>query len=392
MKILLLHNNYQQKGGEDSVLENEYQLLKQENSVEKLLFNNDNIKSSFDKLKIGVSSLYNYKSSKLLEQKIDEFKPDIIHVHNFFPIASPSIFYVAQQLNIPIVMTLHNYRLICPNALLFKDNEICEKCINKTFPIDGVVNGCYRDSKVQTLSLALMSFFHKKVKTWNNKVDKYITLTNFAKEKILHSSLNLNSKQIVVKPNFVEDYGYSYEKEDYFIFIGRLSIEKGINLLLDTFKKNNKKLLIIGGGSLEKEVLTASDSHENITYLGFQGKEFIIEKLTKAKALIFSSIWYEGMPMTILESFSTGTPVLVPNIGGPNEMIENNVNGLIYDANNVNSLIQSINTLLDKNDEDYKEMCINARESYLEAYSPSKNYEYLMNIYKEVIDAKSYNN
>lgn len=391
MKILLIHNSYQQKGGEDSVFENEYKLLKEKNNVEKLLFNNDNIKSSFNKLKVGFNSIANSNSAKILEEKIKEFNPDIIHVHNFFPIASPSIFYVAQNMNIPIVMTLHNYRLICPNALLFKNNEVCEKCINKSFAIDGVLNGCYRESKVQTFSLAFMSYIHKKRKTWNNKVNKYIALTKFAKNKILNSSLNLNENQIIVKPNFVEDNGFDYHKEDYFLFVGRLSIEKGIELLLKSFEKNDKKLLIIGGGPLEAMVKESVQKNTNIKYLGFQNKDFIIEKLKKAKALIFTSIWYEGMPMTILESFSTGTPVIAPNIGGPNEIVQDHINGLIYEANNLSSLSNKIDILAYDN-KMHKQLCLGARKSYEQRYSLDKNYELLMNIYKEVIDEKKENN
>ncbi len=392
MKILLIHNTYQQKGGEDSVFENEYKLLNEKNIVEKLLFNNNDIKSPLDKLKVGFNSIYNKNSAKIVKEKIEEFNPDIIHVHNFFPVASPSIFYSANQFNIPIVMTLHNYRLICPNALLFHNNKICEKCINKSFAINGVLNGCYRESKVQTFALAFMSYIHKKRKTWNNRVDKYIALTNFAKDKILNSSLNLDKNQIIVKPNFVEDNGFDYDKEEYFLFIGRLSIEKGIELLLRSFENSNKKLLIIGGGPLETIVKESVKKNTNIKYLGFQNKKFIIDKLKKAKALIFTSIWYEGMPMTILESFSTGTPVIAPNIGGPNEIVKDYINGLIYKANNLNSLSTKID-MLASNSNIHKQLCLEARNFYEQKYSVKKNYEFLINIYKEVIsDEKKENN
>ncbi len=391
MKILLIHNSYQQKGGEDSVFENEYRLLKEKNTVEKLLFNNDNIKSSFDKLKIGVNSISNSRSAKSVEERIKEFNPDIIHVHNFFPIASPSIFYVAKNMNIPIVMTLHNYRLICPNALLFKNNEICEKCVNKLFAMDAVLHGCYRESKVQTFALALMNYIHKKRKTWNTKVDRYIALTKFAKNKILNSSLGLDENQIIVKPNFVEDNGFEYDKEDYFLFVGRLSIEKGIELLLKSFEKNGKKLLIIGGGPLEAMVKESVQKNTNIKYLGFQNKDFIIEKLKKAKALIFTSIWYEGMPMTILESFSTGTPVIAPNIGGPNEIVQDHINGLIYEANNLSSLTSKVN-MLGSDNKMHRQLCLGARKSYEHRYTVAKNYELLMNSYEGVINEKTKSN
>jgi len=385
MKILLVHNTYQHKGGEDSVFENEYQLLKNHHhQVEKLFFSNDGIHSVLDKLKVGIASIYNLKSGQLLQQKIIEFQPDIIHVHNFFPVASPALFYVANKLNVPIVMTLHNYRLICPNALLFRENEICEKCIQKSFAIDGVINGCYRDSKIQTFALALMSYIHKKKNTWNTKVDQYIPLTNFAKQKMLSSSLGLQQNQLTVKPNFVEDFGFDYEKEDYFLFVGRLSLEKGIDLLLEVFQNSDKKLLIIGGGPLEEKVKKASKVNNNIIYLGFREKAFIINKLQKAKALLFSSIWYEGMPMTIIESLSTGTPVIAPNIGGPNEIIQDNINGLIYQVNDLKSIQEKIENIL-TNKKNHKQLCRGARKSYEDFYTPEKNYQDLLQIYRNVV-------
>ncbi len=388
MNILLIHNTYQQKGGEDSVLENEYQLLKEKNTVEKLLFNNEDIKSSFDKLKTGFNSIYNKNSAKIVEEKIKEFSPDIIHVHNFFPIASPSIFYVANKLNIPIVMSLHNYRLICPNALLFKNNEICEKCVNKSFAIDAVLHGCYRESRVQTFALALMSYVHKKRKTWNTKVDKYIALTEFAKEKILNSSLGLDESQIVVKPNFVIDNGFELEKEEYCLFVGRLSKEKGIDVLLNTFQNSERKLLIIGTGPMLETVKEYSKEYSNIEYLGFQSIDFIIDKLKKAKALIFTSIWYETFGMTIIEAFSCATPVIAPNLGAPGELVLDGYTGFIYKAGDSIELHSSIEQLYIQ-PEMYTQLCKNARKDFLEKYTKEKSYDYLMKIYQDVINGKT---
>ena len=391
MRILIIHNKYQQRGGEDSVFENESSLLKKYgNSVEQLIFSNEEIDSPISKIKAGISSIYNKSSAKKLDNKIQIFKPDIIHVHNFFPIASPSIFYESQKHNIPIVMTLHNYRLICPNALLFRDGKVCEECINKEFAISGVMNGCYRDSKLQTFALATMSYLHKKTKTWENRVDKYIALTNFAKNKILNSSLKLKEKQITVKPNYVNDHGFELNKDDYLIFIGRLSKEKGVDILLNAFKNSKRKIVIIGSGPMKDIVEEYSKNYQNIEYLGFQQMDVIIQKLKKAKALIFTSVWYEGMPMTILESLSTGTPVISTDIGGPAEIITNNKTGLIYKVGDVEDLQNSIEKLYSDNDF-FKNLCINARKEFEDKFSEKQNYQQLINIYKEVIDEKKSN-
>lgn len=388
MKILLIHNQYQHRGGEDTVLESELKLLKKNGEiVDTLIFNNDAINSVINKVKFGLYSFYNIESAELLEDKINKFSPDIIHVHNFFPIASPSLFYVANKMKVPIVMTLHNYRLICPNAMFFREGEVCESCISKSFAIDGVIHGCYRNSKVQTLFLASMIWFHKIKNTWYSRVDRYIVLTNFAKNKFLTSSLKLANQKIVIKANFVEDRGFDFNKEDYCLFVGRLSEEKGIDVLLEAFKDSERKLVIIGTGPLVGKVEKYSEKYTNIEYLGFQSIEIIIEKLKKAKALIFTSIWYEGMPMTILESFSAGTPVICVDIGGPAEVVENKFTGLIYKAGDIKDLQNKVDWMYEHTDS-HKLFCENAHKEYISKYSEDVNYIQLMNIYKDVIDEK----
>jgi glycosyltransferase involved in cell wall biosynthesis len=389
VKILIIHNKYKQKGGEDQVVENEYKLLKKNgNEVEVIYFTNENIKENmFSKIQTFKNGIYNTTSKKIVKEEIDKFQPDIIHIHNFFPIASPSIFFLANKMKIPIVMTLHNYRLICPNALLLKENDTCEVCINKTFPIDGVLNRCYRNSFLQTFALASIVSIHKILNTWKTKIDKYIVLTNFARDKFLSSSLFIKEDKFVVKANFSDDFGFSYEKDDYYIFIGRLSKEKGIKVLLEAFKKIDKKVLIIGDGELNDEVKRYSEKYKNIIYLGFRDHNFIIQKLKKAKALIFPSIWYEGFPMVIVEALSTATPAICSNIGGPKEIVKDLQCGLHFEKGNINDLIDKINNF--ENDLEFqKKLIINSRKEYEEHYTEEINYKKLMEIYQDVISKK----
>jgi len=388
MKILLIHNKYQYKGGEDTVFESEFNMLKNRaEQVEKLVFNNNEINSIVSKIKVGIYSFYNNESAKVLSKKIEEFKPDIIHVHNFFPIASPSIFYVANIKKVPIVMTLHNYRLVCPNAMLFRDNKVCEDCINKSFAFDGVFHGCYRDSKIQTLFLASMIWFHKRNKTWLNRVDRYIALTDFAKNKFLNSSLKLDKSKIVVKPNFVIDNGFELDKEEYCLFVGRLSQEKGIEVMLNAFKNSSKKIQIIGTGPLVDMVKEYSTKYENIEYLGFKSIDFIIQKLKKAKALIFTSILYETFGMTIIEAFSTATPVVCSDIGGPAEIVEDGKTGLKYQVGNSKELQKKVEQLYTDESLHIK-LCRGAREEFEKKYTEKINYLYLKKIYESIINEK----
>ena len=386
MKILLIHNKYQQKGGEDSVFENELSLLqKYGHMVDKLIFDNNQIKSAKDKLKVGLYGIYNPESAKILENKINSFKPDIIHVHNFFPIASPSIFFTAKKFNIPVVMTLHNYRLICPNALLFRDGNICEECIDKFFPYPGIIHKCYRNSLMQTLSLSLITSIHRYIKTWHSKVNKFITLTNFQKNKFLSSSINIPEKKFIVKPNFSEDFGEGYQnRENYFLYVGRLSQEKGITTMLKAFEGTDFNLTIVGDGNLKNEVIKYAKKNKNIKYLGYKPKKEITILLKKSKALVFPSECYEGFPTALVEALSTGTPIITSNIGSQAEIVKDKHLGLHFEVGDFIDLRKKIAKFSEKND---KILYKNARNEYLEKYTPEKNYEKLINIYKETINA-----
>lgn len=385
MRILLLHNKYKYAGGEDKVFEAEGELLSNhKHQVERLIFDNSLIKTGFDKMLSGITGVYNFKSASIVDKKIKEFKPDVIHVHNFVPLASPSIFYVAKRHKVPVVMTLHNFRLICPSALLYHDGRIYEKSLRSIFPIDAVMKGVYRNSVLQTAGIAVMTTIHNLLGTWRNKIDKYITLTAFAKSKFLESTVNVSPDQFMLKPNFIDDPGNGQEtREDFVLYVGRLSTEKGIRVLLNAFKNSDQKLVIIGGGPMEADVEAAVKERSNIQHLGFQPKAVIIENLKRAKALIFPSTCYEGFPLTILEAHATGTPVIASRIGGIPEIVKDKDNGLLFEPGDESSLIRSLHEL--KN-HDFKTLSANARKSYLDSYTPELNYKNLMDIYNAAIN------
>lgn len=386
MRILTVHNLYQQQGGEEVVFKAELRLLQENgNIVDSLTFDNGNIKTPLDRLLSGFRLIYNSKSAARLEKKLLDFLPDIIHVHNFIAEASPSIFFVARKFGIPMVVTLHNYRLICPSGKLFFNNRIYEKSVDHFFPVHAVLRGVYRNSILQTAALAICMSFHNIIGTWRNNVNKFIILTDFALRKFNASKLSVNRDQLVVKPNFVHDCGVGKEKrEDFFLFAGRLSEEKGIAVLLKAASVFHFNLTIIGSGPLSGLVLQYARKYTNISFHGFLDHASVIDRMKCCTALILPSLWYEGFPVSILESFSTGTPVIVSKIGSLSDIVENNVNGLHFECGNETDLISKIQLLLtDPALSGY--LGLKARETYLQKFTPEKNYQMLMNIYNSAI-------
>ncbi|MCK5003468.1 MAG: glycosyltransferase family 4 protein [Candidatus Aminicenantes bacterium] len=388
MKILIVHNKYQLRSGEEKVLENESRLLKEHgHKVDFVIFDNRSINSKFSKIRTGFFSFYNPASAKLIRKKIAILKPDVIHVHNFFPILSPSVFFRKTRGNIPVIMTIHNYRLICANAVLFRKNQICTKCVRKRFPIHGIVFRCYRNSFLQTLNLVLLTAGHNFIGTWRKKIDRFIALTEFQRNTILNSSLNLKDHQIIVKPNFSYDKGLgNISKDDYFIYLGRLELDKGIDTLLSAFEGTEYKLKIFGGGSMAKVVTDICNENNNMDFFGFKDSEHVLEQLKFAKGLIFPSNNFEGFPMAISEAFSCGTPVITSDIGSQAEIITDGFNGLHFRINDPEDLREKIEILSNTTDNLFN---INARKTYEKLYNDKRNYESLVNIYRELLVSDS---
>lgn len=384
MRILFIHNRYQYRGGEDTTLEMESALLLSRGHEVKILeFNNDQLSSSVSKIKGGLQAFYNGQSASIVEREILNYKPDIIHIHNLFFTASPSVLYKAKQMRTPVVMTVQNYRLICANALLLRDQQVCELCINKVFPLAGIRYKCYRSSYVESALVTAITGTHKLLSSWNKKVDTYIVPSEFLKTKLKGSSLKLPESKIAVKPNFIKDIpALNTNREDFFLFIGRLSPEKGITTLLQCFAATPSLKLVIAGDGPDKNMVQAyAKNAPNITFLGQQPKEQVLELMKKCRALLFPSIWYEGLPLTIIEAFATGTPVIASNLGAMTEMIQDEYNGFYFNPGNTDELRKKIIHLAD-NIGKYDHLYRNARTTYLEKYHPDVHYTSIMKVYQ----------
>jgi len=387
VKILIIHNRYKQFGGEDVAMELESAILvKNGHEVKTVFFDNSPIDSLVSKINAAFRSIYNFSSARQISKIILQFKPDIIHIHNLFFIASPSVIFAAHKHKIPVILTLHNYRLICANALLLRNNEVCELCIQKKFPLSGIRYKCYRNSSLESALVTSITSIHKLLNTWKNKIHTYITLTEFSRSKLLHSSLHIPANKMITKPNFIPDPGEgNIQREKFFLFAGRIVKEKGVHILANAFADMpENKIIIIGDGSERISLQEEFKRYPNIYFTGQMGKKEVAEYMKRCKAFICPSIWYEGAPLTILEAFATGTPVIASRLGSMIESITDGFNGLHFTAGDAGDLCKTIRLFITESENNlmfYK----NARQTYLEKYHEQIHYDAILKIYENAV-------
>lgn len=382
MRVLIIHTYYKLKGGEDSVVANETELLRANGvTVEQLSFNNSG--STFLKL---LQLPFNVGSYRKTLKKIGAFKPDVVHIHNLHFSGSAAVIYAIKKLKVPIVMTLHNYRLLCPSGTLYHQNHLFLDSLEAGFSWKAVKQGVYRDSKPITFWLAASMYLHEQWGTWK-AVDRFILLGDHSKALFARSKLSALTDKMVVKPNFcyaLPAVGVPAEEKPYYLYIGRLTEEKGIPVLLEAFAALNLPLHIVGTGPLEDQVKEYSINYSNINFSGEQPKEKIYELLEGAAALIFPSVWYETFGMVVIEAFSKGVPVIASDLGNIKNMVTQGVNGLRFEAGNANELAAEVSyfeSLGPVEKQTYRDA---AKQSYVDHYSPEANAAQLIRLYQAI--------
>ncbi len=388
MRVLLIHCYYVLRGGEDNAFDAEYELLAKDHVVEKITFMN---KKGAGGAVQFLFSLWNTAKLIQIKKVISNFRPDIIHLHNWHFAAGPLIIRACKSFEIPLIVTLHNYRLLCPSATLTYNGSLFTKSLRSDFPWQAVKKKVYRNSTLQTFWLSFIIWFHNKIGTWN-QIDGFICLTHFSKRIFLSSKFKISSDKLYVKPNFTNQlqnlnkHLITHNRAGHFLFVGRLSEEKGIKLLLDTITELPFSLRIAGEGPLEDIVRTYSATKNNITYLGKLNKNEIDAEMRVCSALVFPSIWYEPFGLTIIEAFSNGCPVIASDIGSPKELIEHSKNGLLYkgdDAQSLKAILIHWQNIAHNIKENY---CLNALHTFNTKYTPQTNLEIMTQIYTTVIN------
>lgn len=394
MKVLVIHN-FHRKGsssGDDQVFKNEIELLKKNGnevitySVSNDEFDNANI---FGKTLKTLGMMWSFKNYDNISEIIKKEKPEIVHVHTFFPLLSPSILYAAKRNGVKVVATLHDTRFICPCATSLRGTEICNKCSDGKY-LRMCKYKCFKNSLMQSFFVSLVFKYHRLRRTFYKQIDKYICLNDNQIE--LLKKIGFDENKIIKKYNFVSDCAYNFEQikveeklpDRYVVFFGRIGEEKGIKILQRIWDKiDDIPLVVMGGGPLEDEFKYWAKEKENVFYLGYTKHEKCLKIVKNAEFVVFPSIWYEGCSMVEIETESLGKPIIATDLGFSNEAIKDGYNGYKFQLGNDSDFLNKIRYLW--NDEELcKKIGKNARKDYEKKYKPNKNYEQLKNIYDNV--------
>lgn len=386
-KILVVHNDYLQAGGEDLVFAEETSLL-EEHGHEVLRHRVHNeLASKMGRVKLAGKTLWNRSAYRELRALIRRERPGVVHFHNTFPLISPAGYYAAAAERVPVVQTLHNYRLMCPNGLFFREGRPCEDCTGKMVPWPGVVHGCYRGSRPATALTATMLSAHRAFGTWTNMVDVYVALTEFARSKFVEAGLP--EDRILVKPNFVSpDPGAGAGQGGYALFAGRLSPEKGVETLLAAWEmmgEDAMPLKLAGDGPLSGLVRNAVRKNPRVEWLGHRSVEEVRRLMKEAALLVVPSEWYETFGRVAIESFAAGTPVVVASIGAIAELVEHGRTGLHFRPGDAADLARQVESLRECPSE-LAWMRRDARIEFERKYTAARNYALLAGIYTSAIE------
>lgn len=388
MQILSIHNRYLQRGGEEESYELEAQIL-QEQGHEVDVYEESNFTlEQLSLIEVSLKTIWSQKTYQLVSHQLSTKNYDVIHVHNFFPLISPSVYYAAKKVQVPVVQTLQNFRLLCPNGLFLRKEKVCEDCLGKFIPYPGIIHGCYRNSRLSSAGVATMLTVHRALGTWKNLINRYIALTNYDRDNFIQGGLP--PEKIVVKPNIIHpDPGVGEGKGNYVVFVGRLSVEKGIDTLLDAWEYLAQyiPLKIVGEGPLNDLVAATVRRIPQIEWLGYKPLTEVFEIVGQAQFFIYPSKWNETFSRVAVEAFAKGTPVIAAaGVTAMKDLVDPGRTGLHFKLGDAEDLVIKVKWLLER-PQLLAQMRLNARAEFETRYAPNTNYQQLIAIYQEAIAA-----
>ncbi len=381
LRVLVVHNAYQQWGGEDAVVEAEIALLRRNgHTVREYRRHNDEIGAQAA-WRTAATTLWSRRTADDVARALAGGNVDIVHCHNTFPLVSPSVYWAAHRAGVPVVQTLHNFRLLCPQAMLLRDERICEACVGHV-PWRAAVHACYRGSRAQSSVLAGMLAIHSALGTYRDKIAIYVALSEFGRRKFIEGGLPAG--RIRVKPNFIDlPAEPPAGPRNGFLFVGRLSPEKGVSVLAEAQRLSGIPIRVAGSGPAE----AALGGIQGVALLGALPIEQVIAEMHRARALVLPSVWYEGFPRTLVEAFACGLPVIASRLGALEELVEHGVTGLLSEPGDAAALGQAM-AWAEQHPAQMAEMGLRARQAYRERFTASSNYAQLAAIYAEALRSR----
>lgn len=386
VRILMLHNRYLQRGGEDTSFQMEVDMLRRRGcTVITHEENNERIRE-LGVVRTALRASWSLESYRKIRELLRDERCDILHVQNFFPLFTPSVYYAGHAEGVPVVQTLRNYRLMCPVGTFNRDGRVCEDCRNKLFPWPGVIHRCYRGSATATMAVGAMTTLNRAIGTWHEKVDAYIVLTNFMRQKFIAGGFP--AEKLHVKPNFLDPDPLPGSGDgEYALYAGRLSEEKGISTLLKAWEKvgDQLPLKIAGEGPLEPMVREAAARMPLIEYLGMQSSSEVIRLMGEAAMFIMPTEFYEGHPRAAIEAFARQVPIVSSEIGAMAEIVEDKKSGLLFSPGNAEQMADNVRWAMNHRSE-LRQMGIRGRRLFEENYAADQNFPALMRIYERAIE------
>ncbi len=386
MRILLIHNRYQTRGGEDVVVDAEAELLRGHgHEVEQYLESNDAI-PGIHRLTLLARTIWSHPTYKRLRQRIRAFRPQLVHVHNTLPLISPGAYYAAAAEGVPVVQTLHNYRLFCVNAQLTRRARPCEDCVGRAFAWPGIWHACYRDDRAASAAVAGMLAAHHALATWRRKVDAYIALSKFSRDKFV--AAGFPAARIFVKPNFAVEPKWEEAPggpREGALFVGRSAEEKGLLVLLEAWRGLEAPLEIVGTGPLLDRVRREAPPSARVR--GRISDDALARAMRRAAFLVMPSTVYEGFPMVVAEAYAAGLPIIASRLGAMEELVEDGRTGLHFEPGDPRDLAAKVRRAVSRPQET-RRMGVNARRRYEERYTPEASYGRLLAIYAGAVQAR----
>ena len=384
LSLILAHNYYSERGGEDVVFERETELLRSRGHRVAAFTCGSRMPTRWNQLSAAFAAgagLYNLKAARQFRELLRRFRPDLVHVHNTFPLLSPSILSVCRRVGVPVVATLHNYRLLCPAATLYRKSQICQDCRRTSWRWQSVARGCYRNSRALSAAACLIMNVHDRLRMWQRSVRLFVVPSNFTRNQVL--AAGWPSQRVWTKPHFVlRDPGPGLGQGQFCLFVGRLAPEKGVRTLLRAWKKSRCpwSLKIVGDGPLAGEVASAANGDPRIEWLGAQTSVQVMDLLGRAEVLIVPSECLETFGLVVIEAFARAVPVIASSVGALTDLVQDGETGIVVPPGDPSALSGAIETLA--HGQNRNAMSRRARMEFERRYSAEQNYELLQQVYR----------